>query len=82
MKLNEMLIDAFVVSFLLLEPFKRPCTYEITFGRRPQREERARAIFLSLKKNSLRFTSFILFFVCFCFFSSAWVYNILNLRKL
>ena len=43
-----MLIDAFVVFFLLLKPFKASF-YEINFGRRPFREEKARAIFLSLK---------------------------------
>ena len=48
MKLIEMLIDAFVPffppSWTVLNVF-----YEITFGRRPSREEGARAIFLPLK---------------------------------
>ena len=35
-KLNEMLIDEFVISFSLHEPFEASF-YEITFGRRPLR---------------------------------------------
>ena len=35
-KLNEMLMDEFVISFSLHEPFEASF-YEITFGRRPLR---------------------------------------------
>lgn len=47
-KLNEMLIRAFVVFFRPHEPLE-VSFYEITFGRRPRKGERERSSFLPIQ---------------------------------